>query len=79
MHLGDIEDLYSRYSGAFEYSCVVCPWHKWTFDLSSGKQVRPHGKHLCVNVYPVRTTNSGQILIGFSSIDQACFTSSSDF
>lgn len=76
LHLGDIEDLHS---GGVECPYVVCPWHKWSFELSSGKQVTPPGHGHCVNVYPVRTTKSGQIQIGFSKIDPAYFNPNSEF
>ena len=80
MHLGDIEDLYSGVGvGTGKYPCIVCPWHKWTFELSSGNQVLPPERHNSIKVYPVRATSDGQIQIGFSSIDPTYFTSYSDF
>ena len=73
LHLGDIEDLGSG------SPCVVCPWHKWSFDLSSGEQVWPPGRQNHVNVYPVRISPSGRIQIGFSKINPVYFTGDGEF
>lgn len=78
LHLGDIEDLCSH-SGANRGPYIVCPWHKWKFELPSGKQVSPPERQEHVNVYPVRTTESGKILIGFSRIDPMYFSTTCDF
>ena len=38
--------------GWIEGTAVVCPWHSWAFDVSTGETLPPeHGK---VRVYPVR-------------------------
>ena len=53
LHLGDIEDLGDE--GGFKRKiCVVCPWHKWTFDLHNGSNVVPNVESMTVKVYPVR-------------------------
>lgn len=70
LHLGDIEDICSD---ATRLPCVICPWHKWTFNLLTGKQVRPEGKNCKINVYPVKIMSTGQLSIGFSSIDPQYF------
>ena len=75
LHLGDIEEL----PDSTECPCIVCPWHKWSFKLSNGKLVSPPERNLCINVYPVRTTESGQIQIGFSRINPIYFNSDCDF
>lgn len=37
--------------GVIEGGKVVCPWHRWEFDIATGRTSRrPHGK---VAVYPV--------------------------
>lgn len=33
-------------------NCVVCPLHQWTFDLTTGKNIRNPACKL--NIYPVR-------------------------
>lgn len=58
---------------------MVCPWHKWSFDLLTGKQQWPPGRNHCIQVYPVRTTKSGQIEIGFSRIDPQYFSPDFEF
>ena len=71
LHLGDIEDLPGSDSPH-----IVCPWHKWKFDLSTGRRVRPTGgrdHRKNIESYPVRTDYSGKICIGFESIDPSCF------
>ena len=75
LHLGDIEDIPQNSHSDVACPCVVCPWHKWSFDLSSGKQVWPPGREHQVNVYPVRTTSMGQIQIGFPKLDPGYFSS----
>ena len=69
LHLGDIEDMYP----GCNVPCIVCPWHKWTFDLKTGNQKRPDGKYNRIQVYPVKTSKSGQLSIGFTSIDPSYF------
>jgi len=74
LHLGDIEDM-----AGMESPRVVCPWHKWCFELATGRLIRPAWKHQDIQSYPVITNSSGQIFIGFSSIDPTCFIQDPDF
>ena len=34
--------------------CVVCPWHGWTFELATGRQVVLFGSIPGLRTYPVR-------------------------
>ena len=70
LHLGDIEDI-----GCGESPRVRCPWHKWCFELTTGKQVRPHLGGKSTTTYPARLRENGQIEIGFQSLDKNYFTS----
>ncbi len=75
LHLGDIEDM-----GATESPRVVCPWHKWCFELATGKQVRPDWRHEDIQSFPVRTDPaSGGVAIGFRSMNPNCFGAIDDF
>jgi len=38
--------------GTLKENCVICPWHQWTFDLDSGKNIR--NEQVCLNIYPVK-------------------------
>lgn len=42
-------------AGAVADGCVICPWHAWTFDLSTG--VCPDASAYRVRVYPVKIEN----------------------
>ena len=70
LHLGDIEDMCS----GSNYPCIICPWHKWTFDLRTGKQLLPKDKNKKLQVYPVKISSTGQISIGFKCIDPSFFS-----
>ncbi len=39
--------------GTLDGSAVTCPWHGWTFDVSSGKVLRPP-TGATITTYPVR-------------------------
>lgn len=73
--MGDIESL-----GEAKILCVVCPWHKWRLDLTTGKVKVPHRDGIVRNtVYPTKVTSDGTILIGFSEIDTSYFNGDVDF
>ena len=89
LHLGDIEELPAtvtvlgnsngtsgRSDQGISSPHIICPWHKWCFELSTGKQVRPLGRDNNIETFPVRTDDSGRIFIGFTSFDPSCFVSS---
>jgi nitrite reductase/ring-hydroxylating ferredoxin subunit len=38
--------------GALEGNCVVCPWHHWEYDVTSGGSTKPPGQH--VAKYPTK-------------------------
>ena len=78
LHLGDIEELPGSNTGTGSECSphIICPWHKWCFDLSTGRQVRPLGRHNDIETFPVRTDENGRIFIGFASFDPSCFMSS---
>ncbi len=40
---------------------VVCPWHAWTYDPSSGRPVMPRSATLCLATYPVRV--EGDVIV----------------
>ena len=89
LHLGDIEELPATVLGSNSgtLGCndvdhgissphIICPWHKWCFELSTGRQVRPLGRDNNIETFPVRIDDSGRIFIGFTSFDPSCFVSS---
>ena len=76
LHLGDIEELPGSSGTDLHSPHIVCPWHKWCFELSTGKQIRPLGRHRDIETFPVRTDDNGRIFIGFMSFDPSCFISS---
>ncbi len=74
LHLADIEDSLSLTTGQ-STPCIICPWHKWCFDLSTGRQLDPLGREQHIQSYPVRVdSDTGTISIGFASFDSSCFT-----
>ena len=56
LHLGDIEDLGKERTRL----CVVCPWHKWTFSLETGKLIVPNIESTEAVVYPVKLMSRSQ-------------------
>lgn len=73
--MGDIETL-----GEAKILCVVCPWHKWRLDLTTGKVKFPQREGKIRNsVYPTKVANDGTISVGFSEIDTSFFYGESDF
>jgi len=56
LHLGDIEDLGKERKRL----CVVCPWHKWTFSLETGKLIVPNIETTEATVYPVKLISKSQ-------------------
>ena len=70
LHLGDIEDI-----GCGEPPRIRCPWHKWCFELTSGKQVRPHLGGKSTITYPARLAENGRVEIGFKSLHKSFFNS----
>ncbi|XP_057289373.1 Rieske domain-containing protein-like [Hydractinia symbiolongicarpus] len=73
LHLGDIEVL-----GEASILCVVCPWHKWRLELTSGRLKMPSGRGIHNNVYPTRVSPDGRIMIGFSEISPELFSGDDD-
>lgn len=73
--MGDIESI-----GEASLLCVVCPWHKWRLDLTTGKVKIPdrNGKDRNI-VYPTRVDSNGTISIGFSEIDNIYFSGDAEF
>ena len=39
--------------GFVDDGCVVCPWHGWTYQLASGRQVVLFGTYPGLRTYPV--------------------------
>ena len=70
LHMGDIEEL-----GSDKSPGVVCPWHKWCFELKTGKLVRPVGENQSVETYPVAVGADGVVSVGFKCFDPSTFTS----
>ena len=55
--------------------CISCPWHKWQFDLTTGRQLHPQGRERHIQSYPVRVNEeTGEISVGFACFDSSCFT-----
>ena len=70
LHLGDIED--AGWQGG--NPCIVCPWHKWGFDLCTGRTTKPHKKRPeKLQLYRVKKGDNGQIRVGFESLHQSFF------
>jgi nitrite reductase (NADH) small subunit len=40
--------------GFIDGGCVVCPWHGWTYELATGRQVLLFGSRPALRTYPVR-------------------------
>ncbi|XP_003389228.1 PREDICTED: uncharacterized protein LOC100634203 [Amphimedon queenslandica] len=71
LHLGDIED----WTGS-KGPCIVCPWHKYCFDMSTGSILHPSSRTERLDVYPVKVDEeTGVILIGFKSFHESLFSS----
>lgn len=45
-------------TGFIENGCVVCSWHYWAFDLTTGKLAPTGRAH--VRIYPSRVSDDGQ-------------------
>lgn len=68
IHMGDIEDIKEH------GPCVVCPWHKWTFKLESGKLVKPDNRAGDLTVYPVKLKGARrQVYVGFPEFSNKMF------
>ena len=75
LHLGDIENL-----GEAKLLCVVCPWHRWKIDLTTGKVKMPSRQPPLRNqIYPTRVEDDGTIFVGFDEIDDRYFEGDADF
>lgn len=48
--------------GWIEGNAVVCPWHSWAFDVTTGLAEYPQGER--VGVYPVRL-EGGEVQVEF--------------
>lgn len=68
LHIGDIETLPDR------SVCIRCPWHRWCFDLITGKLIWPANRSASVRTFPVLVKGDGSIWIGFDEFDSRCFT-----
>jgi nitrite reductase/ring-hydroxylating ferredoxin subunit len=42
---------------------VICMWHAWRYDLTSGRLVNPPSTRICLGTYPVRVDGNA-IAIG---------------
>lgn len=51
--------------GWIEGNAVVCPWHAWAFDVSTGYAQPPECAH--VKVFPLRV-EGGDVLVDLSGI-----------
>jgi len=49
--------------GFIRDNTVICMWHAWRYDLTSGRLVNPPSTRLCLASYPVRVEGDG-IAIG---------------
>jgi nitrite reductase/ring-hydroxylating ferredoxin subunit len=47
--------------GTLDGQAVICPWHNWEFDVTTGKGVT--NEQSSIPVYPVRVEN-GDIFVG---------------
>lgn len=69
LHLGEIEEINET------SVCIRCPWHKWTFNLNTGRCVlddHEHHQDVRLTRYPTRIVD-GMIRIGFQSLDRQVF------
>jgi nitrite reductase (NADH) small subunit len=42
--------------GMLEGTTVTCPWHGWTYDVTTG--VSPINPNICIKTYPVKVEGS---------------------
>lgn len=73
--MGDIEDI----PGCGP--CIKCPWHSWTFSLTSGRCIAPQNREAgrVLKTYPVSVdTLKNKVKIGFTHIDPKLFNSVPD-
>ena len=68
LHLGDIENV-----GEANIMCVVCPWHKWRIDITTGKIKIPPGREKQNEIYPTQVLQDGTIKVGFEEFDHDYF------
>jgi nitrite reductase/ring-hydroxylating ferredoxin subunit len=40
--------------GFLRGSTIICMWHAWRYDLTTGRLVNPPSTRLCLGTYPVR-------------------------
>ncbi|XP_032236727.1 Rieske domain-containing protein [Nematostella vectensis] len=74
LHLGDIEEL-----GEARRLCIVCPWHKWKFNIITGETESPVNSNLKVSLYPVEVKTSGCLFVAFEAISQDFFNCTEEF
>ena len=70
LDMGDIEELGEH------GPCVECPWHRWSFNLSTGQSVAPEGHS--IPTYPVRLEDDASISVGMEGMAKTLF-SNDDF
>eukprot|EP00794_Sanderia_malayensis_P018086 gene18086-19893_t len=73
LHLGDIESI-----GLGGILCIVCPWHKWKIELTTGKLKVPDRQRDTL-VYPVKISDDGCLSIGFKEFAPDYFSCNEEF
>lgn len=63
---GDIEDIAGKHH-------VICPWHRWTFNLETGDGARGMACGNSIRTYPTRVEQDGKISVGFCELSKNLF------